>query len=249
MNLLDTGLIHDELRTRSARSGRLVIVCLALTAVLAWAAGRRLAPRPWAPPVVSAEDFVGGIPVPHDRLRLIVSVLDMHKSVLGESPKTVLGVDLGTTRVSLSMPARIHYGVDLSGARPVEFRLDAERRELVATFPDPQVEAVELLSGGKRVAVEAGWARLRAFSGRAVEDALERGLYDSVKADASSPAVVEQIKERARPLLARLLNDYLRRVSTPGPDGVTVTRVRFRSDVQPDRLVMLQRAARTLGPQ
>ncbi|MBI4345573.1 MAG: DUF4230 domain-containing protein [Elusimicrobia bacterium] len=241
MNLIETGLIHDEMRTRGVRSGRLVIACLALAAALAWAAGRRLGPRPWTPPPVSAEDFVVGIPVPHDRLRLIVSVLELHKSVLGESPKTVLGVDLGTTKVSLSMPARVHYAVDLSGVRPVEFRLDAERRELIATFPDPQVEAVELDPSGKRVAVEAGWGRLRAYSGRAVEDALERGLYAAVKADAGAPAVVEQIKERARPLLARLLNDYLRRVSTPGPDGVTVTRVRFRSDVQTDRLAMLPR--------
>ncbi|MBI5200221.1 MAG: DUF4230 domain-containing protein [Elusimicrobia bacterium] len=217
---------------------RFTLATLALLAG-AWCWFALRGDRPWTPPALKAEDFVGGIPVPHDRLRLIVSALDVHKSVLGESGKTVLGVDLGVTKVALSMPARIHYAVDLSGPQPVEFKLHPARRELVAVFPDPAVEAVELMTAGKRVAIDTGWGRLRSYSGRAIEDDLERGLYDAVKADGSAPAVLEQVKERARPLLARLLNDYLRRANALGPDGVIYTRIRFKGDVEYEPLAML----------
>ena len=51
--------------------------------------------------------------------------------------------------------------------------------------------------------------------------------------------MISQIKERARPLLARLLTDYLRRANALGPDGITITRVKFRGDAEAERLALL----------
>lgn len=248
MDSIDPGLIRSYAPrdTRGARNARLLILSLGLAAAVSFAPGRLLHDKPWTPPALKTADFLSGIPVAKDQLRLVVSVLELHKSALAESEKRVLGVDLGTTRVALSMPARVHYAVDLSGERPIEFRVDQQRRELVAVFADPKVQAVELLAAGKRVAVEPGWGRLRALSGQALEERLERGLYDAVKADAAAPAAIEQIKERARPLLARLLNDYLRRAGAFGPDGIAFTSIRFRGDADADRLALLSPASPAL---
>lgn len=234
------GLIQLKSPKTEGRPGglRLLFLCLALAAVASFAFRER-PPRPWPGSALNASDFVSGIPKVRDDLRLIVSVLEVHKSVLAENGKRILGFDLGTTRVSLSMPARIHYAVDLSGAEPVEFRLNPERRELIAVFPDPEVQAIELLAAKKQVAIEPGWGRLKALSGRALQEGLERGLYDAVKADAAAPAVVSQIKERARPLLSRLLTDYLRRADAFGAGGVAVTRVRFKGDLDTEKLALL----------
>ncbi|MCX5787661.1 MAG: hypothetical protein NTX64_04000 [Elusimicrobia bacterium] len=193
----------------------------------------------WTPPAVRAADFISGIPGAKERLRLVVAVLEINKSAVAESEKSLFGVDLGTTRVSMTVPARIHYALDLSGPRPVDFRLHAAGRELVALFPDPSVEAVELMVGGKRVTTEVGWARLKSRSGYALEDGIERGLYGSVWAEGSSPAVIEQIKERARPVLARLLNEYLRRANALGPNGIAVTRIQFKGDTENSTLALL----------
>ena len=174
MNILEPGLIHTGTirQARGARNARILMLCLVLAAAVSFAVHDRALERTWQPPALKVADFVNGIPTAKDDLTLVVSVLEMQKSALAESEKRVLGVDLGTTRVALSMPARIHYAVDLSGARPVDFRVDPERRELIAVFPDPHVQAVELLAAGKRVAVEAGWGRLRALSGHALEEGL-----------------------------------------------------------------------------
>ena len=177
------------------------------------------------------QDFIQGIPIPREDMRLVVSVLDLNKSVSAESSKSAFGVDLGTTRVSLSVPARVHYAVDLSGKAPVTFRIDEARQTFVAEFPDPEVQAVEILSGGKKTYVEAGWARMKALSGRALEEGLERGLYDSVRADAAAPAALADIRVRARPVLARFVADYLRKAgASDGRGGFTRMRVKFKGD-------------------
>lgn len=224
---------------RGRRGGLFVLAFIGLAAAATYGVVE-LAPKPWARPSLKPSEFVSGIPIVRDDLRLVVSVLEVHKSVLASSPKRVWGFDLGTTKVSVSMPARIHYAVDLSGPEAVEFNVDPQRRELIAVFPDPVPQAIELIASRKQVAIEPGWARLRALSGHALQDGLERGLYDAVKTDASAPAVLAQIKEQARPVLGRLLLDYLRRANALGPDGITTARVRFRGDTTPTKLAWLR---------
>src|SRR5581483_124826 len=135
-------------RTRS--SPRWIALAAAFAAaLLVWRALPR-PPRLWSAPVVSAADFVSGIPGIQQDLKLVVARLDLNKTALAENQKVLLGVDLGTTRVSLSVPARIHYAIDLAGTKPVDFRLRADRRELTAIFRDPGVQAVEILTSGQR---------------------------------------------------------------------------------------------------
>lgn len=234
------GLIRlpNDKPERGAQNARLLILCLALAAVVSYGLHDRRPAKPWAGAKLNASDFVSGIPVAHDDLRLVVSVLEVHKSLMAESEKRLFGFDLGTTRVSLTMPTRIHYAVDLSGSKPVDFRFNPQRRELVAIFADPRLQAIEMLASEKRVAIEPGWGRLKALSGHTLQDGLERGLYHAVRVEASTPAIIEQIKERARPLLSRLLTDYLRRTDALGPDGITHARVRFQSDADSEKLAL-----------
>ena len=218
-----------------------VLFVAALAALAAPMLGRLARGRgSWAAPGVRVADFIAGIPGVRERLRLVVAVLDINKSAAAESEKSFMGLDLGTTRVAMSVPVRIHYALDLSGPRPVDFRLHAAGRELVAVFPEPSVEAVELLIAGKRVTTEVGWARLKSRSGRALEDGIERGLYDAVWAEGASPTVIAQVKERARPVLARLLNDYLKRAHALGDGGISVTRIQFRGDTETGALAFLR---------
>jgi hypothetical protein len=195
---------------------------LTAAALLAWRA--RGGPAP------SARDFVSGIPALAPDMRLAVARLDFAQTVSAESPKSAWGVDWGTTRAFLTVPVRVHYALDLSGPEPVEFRLDAARRSLVAVFPDPQVQAVEVFTAARRTAVEPGWARLEALSGRALLDRLDRGVRDAVAAEAASPSALSRSKETARPALERLLASYIARTGTPA----TRVLVRFRSDEDMD---------------
>ncbi|MBI4424514.1 MAG: DUF4230 domain-containing protein [Elusimicrobia bacterium] len=198
-----------------------------------WLLHGRLSPRlpqSWAPPELKPSDFIDGIPVAREELRLVVGVMDVSKGASAESSKRLFGLDLGTTRVSVSVPARVHFALDLSGDEPVEFRLDRRRRSLTAVFPDPEVQAVEVFSAAKRVTTEAGWGRLSSRSGRALEDALDRGLPDALRREASAPAVLAQVRERARPQLARLLATYLKRAGALGPEGFWAAKVRFRGE-------------------
>ena len=196
-------------------------VALAAAAIMAW--------RGRAQPVPSARGFVAGIPALTPDMRLVVARLDFTETVAAESPKVAWGVDWGTTKAVLTVPVRVHYALDLSGPEPVQFRFDANRRTLTAVFPDPEVQAVEIFSGAKRTAVEPGWGRLEALSGRALLDGLDRGVRDAVQAEAAAPGALARTKDEARPALARLLASYLARTGTESRNVA----IRFRSDESP----------------
>src|SRR5205085_12097768 len=48
----------------------------------------------------------------------------------------------GRVRVHMTVPSDISYSVNLAAIRPEHIRVDAGRRLLVVTMPDPQVEDV-----------------------------------------------------------------------------------------------------------
>ena len=180
-------------------------------------------------PELDARHFVSGIPTITPDLKLTVATMDLIKNASGESPKVAWGVDWGTTKAVLSVPARVHYAIDLSGPQPVAFSVDKVTGILTATFPDPQVQAVEIFSGRKQVVIEPGWGRLEALSGQALADALDRGMYDTIKTDADDPRGMEQIRERSRPELEKLVADYAKKL------GATQTGIviRFQSEAEP----------------
>jgi hypothetical protein len=175
------------------------------------------------PAAPSAHDFVRGLPAVSPDLKLTVARMDLIWSAEAESPKTLLGVDLGTTKASVSVPARVHYAIDLSGEEPVAF--SAEGGVLVAVFADPQVQAVELMLKDERVLIQPGWGRSALFSGRSLAEGLERGLYDSLRSDASSRRMLGPVQQQARRQLAKFVADFLRN----GGDHRRVE-VRFRSE-------------------
>jgi hypothetical protein len=194
----------------------------ALLAVAAALAARSLRPAPR----LDARGFVDGLPRLQADLRLTVATMDLVKTVSGESRKTAWGVDWGTTTAVVTVPARVHYAVDLSGPDAVALRYDARARVVTAEFPQPRVLAVELSSREKRALVSPGWARAEAFSGRALLDRLERSLDDEVRADAESPRALALARGVARPALERLLVDYAARAGAKGATAV----VRFRGE-------------------
>ncbi len=180
---------------------------------------------------LSVRDFVSGISSIQPDLKLVVAKVELMKTMTGESAKSVLGVDLGTTKAVLTVPARVHYAVDLAGEAPVAFHFDRATRILAVDFPEPAVQAVEVLIQDKRTVVEPGWGRLRDRSGKALEEAMERGVYDAVKRDASAPQALAAVREKARPVLARFLEGYLSRsglLRVPG--GVELVAVRFKDE-------------------
>lgn len=179
---------------------------------------------------LSVRDFVAGIAQVQPDLKLVVAHVEFLKTMSGESAKSVLGVDLGTTKAALTVPVRAHYAVDLAGAPPA-FRFDRASRVLAVDFADPGVQAVEVLAQDERVLVEAGWGRLRERSGRALEDALRRGVYDAAKRDAGASAALTMVRIRARPVLARFIERYLERAGLLRvPGGVEAVAVRFAGD-------------------
>jgi hypothetical protein len=182
-----------------------------------------------ARPKLDARRFVSGIPTITPDLKLTVATMDLIKNASGESPKIAWGVDWGTTKAVVSVPARIHYAIDLSGPEPVAFSQDKATGMLSATFPDPQVQAVELFSGRKQAVIEPGWGRLQALSGQALVDALDRGMYDAVKVDAADPRALEQVSERSRPELKELVADYVAKMGSR-PRGIVI---RFKSEAEP----------------
>ena len=207
---------------------------LALTAGL-WSLGRgRAALVRWASPGLETrvEQFLSGLPAGKDDMRLVVGTLEAVQSASAESRKSLFGVDLGTTKVALSVPVRIHYAVDLSDRRAVEFRVDAPRRRFLAVFPDPEVQAVEILLQDRRSTVDVGWARTRERSGRALEGEIERGLYAAARKEASTPAALAAAKNRARGVLVKFVAAYLRREGTlDEAEGFREIAVRFRGDL------------------
>ena len=156
-------------------------------------------------------------------LRLVVANLDLTQSLSAQSPKVSWGVDWGTTKVSLSVPARVHYAIDLSGAQPVRFEPDAKNGTLTAIFSEPEVQAVEIFSENRQTVIEPGWGRFAAFSGAGLVDALDRGLYASLWRQAGTPAQLEQVKTLAGPALGKLVSDYLARTGDRQAPRVIVT--------------------------
>jgi hypothetical protein len=193
-----------------------VVLAAAALAALAWLARPRTQP-------LSAAQFVAGLPVLKPGLKLEVASLSLIKTASGESSKSLLGFDLGTTKAVVTMPARVHFSLDLSGPKPVAF--ERSGATLVAVFPDPEVSSVELFTGGKRALVAPGWGRLAAYSGSEVVDALERGMHQALRRDAEDERMIQWVREEARPLLEKLVDDYARKAG-----AVEKIIIRFRGE-------------------
>jgi hypothetical protein len=114
----------------------------------------------WRWPRVS--QFVIGMPISKEEMSLVVTMLDFTNNSVAENTKTRYGINFGTTKVSLSVPARLHYAIDLSGDRPVAFEVDGVNNIFTAVFLDPEIQAVEIFTKDRSEVIEVGCGRSRA---------------------------------------------------------------------------------------
>jgi hypothetical protein len=123
----------------------------------------------------------------------------------------------GDVRASVTAPARVLFGVDLS-------RLDAHRvwfspasRAYLVRVPAPERVATEVDGGQETARVEVGWLRARSIAGEYWLGQARRGLYDEARRLSLSPGQAEMVRERTREQVASLVA----RVVGPGA-GVRV---------------------------
>jgi len=177
--------------------------------------------------------FVSGIPVGRDDASLVVHTLDFTHTSVAENTKKRLGIPFGTTTVFMSVPTRIHYAVDFSGASPVEFHIDGETGTFTAIFPDPEIQAVELFYHDKKVMVKVGWGRLGVRSGEHLKDLLEQNLYNEVRDIGINVEQLRKVRDQARPVLAKFVTTYLdNRGEWDTNGGFLHVEVKFTGDAQ-----------------
>jgi len=181
--------------------------------------------------------FVSGISVFSDDTSLVVQTLDLTHTSVAKNTKKRFGIDFGTTTVSISVPTRIHYAVDFSGAKPVAFHIDSETGTFTAIFSDPEIHAVEIFLHDKTEMVKVGWGRLESRSGEHLKDQLEQNLYNEIHDIGINEEVLYEIRDQARPVLAKFVTTYLDNRGEWDIDGGFLhVEVKFTGDAQaPER--------------
>jgi hypothetical protein len=183
----------------------------------------------WRWPRVS--QFVIGMPISKEEMSLVVTMLDFTNNSVAENTKTRYGINFGTTKVSLSVPARLHYAIDLSGDRPVAFEVDGVNNIFTAVFLDPEIQAVEIFTKDRSEVIEVGWDRLRSQSGISMREALEENIYDEISAVGKAPDTIAHIRDEARLVLADFVKTYLdSRGEWRSDGGFTIVDIRFTGD-------------------
>ncbi len=177
-----------------------------------------------------AAEFVEGLPVSREDMSLVVTQVDLTQTLYAENTKVQWGIDLGTTKVLISVPARLHYAIDLEAERPVTFEVDSKERVLHAYFPDPQVLAVEILGENSREIVDVGWGRLGSRSGQALKDRLDSRKYETIRRKGQSAAMLAMVRDKARPVLSRFVALYLVQSGVWSESGFDRVVVHFAGD-------------------
>lgn len=123
--------------------------------------------------------------------------------ILGEA------IDLGTTSVSLTaVENKVQYSIKNPGE--ISFDLREKPRELVVTIPPPVLDEtiVEVQSSPDKIGIvtEAGWARSKFMSGKALEEQIKRELRPLVVQEGRHPARLEKAGTHA----IRTIGDMVR---------------------------------------
>jgi hypothetical protein len=205
-----------------------------LLLLAAWLCGRAA-----VAPAVGLE--VLGLPSPGDVVKVLDALTrkDSDTSVevkLGETvsqgkllvARTRVEVDMerssrnwrGPVRVHMTVPSAVSYSINLAAIRPEHVRVDAVRRLLVVTMPEPQVEEVTpLLNSLKSEDTFKGcrFRRLDGDSSRELQNVMLKEDYQA-RARKEAEAGLPQVRERARFALQDLLESLLR----PGNPSVRV---------------------------
>ena len=121
-------------------------------------------------------------------------------------------IDLGSSSVSLTaMENRVQYVIKNPGE--IAFDLRDQPRELVITIPPPELDEtiVEAQSNPDQIGVvtEAGWARSKFLSGKALEEQIRRELRPLVVQEGRHPVRLERAAAHAVQTIGDLVRQQL----------------------------------------
>jgi len=121
-------------------------------------------------------------------------------------------LNLGTTEVRLKAPGnKVQFYIPIGQLEAEDFSFDRARRRIVIRVPAPILDRdiVEVQSDPAKIEVEThvGWARLSAYSGKALEAKAREGLRDEVLRTADSQAMHEIARTKAEKTLRTFFGD------------------------------------------
>ena len=236
--------MDSESTSKPRRTSRLWPIALILVAFFAWMIARELSPartierasqtsgeavsrvlEGWRkltrPQIESrAMDFVNSLPVVEQSMALVVARMELTHTLYEENEKKVMGVNFGTTKASVTVPATVHYAIDLSGKQPVSFEISQTESRFTAVFPAPDVLAVEIVDKNQQIMVDAGWGRMKSRSGESLVEKLEGERYDTILQRAQESGLMKQARREARASLEKFVRNYLAPLSeTPDEEN------------------------------
>lgn len=190
------------------------------------------------------QEFLAGVPTGRDDLRLAVQTVDLTKVFYLENTWRWNSVNLGSAKVALIVPARIHYAIDLSGRKPVRFHFDRTSGDFTAEFPDPEVLAAELLDEQQRSLIDTTRAQRFLSDADELLQMLERRKRQAVRQEAARPEMIARVRPAARTVLARFVANYLDQQQLFGQGSpLRRIRVRFAGDLPGEIPVFYDRSA------
>ncbi len=119
--------------------------------------------------------------------------------------------DLGTTTVRMKVPGnKVQYYIPADSLDENSITWDHERQELVLNLPDPILDEdiVEVQSDPRLIQVQKdiGWARLDAYSGKAMEDQIKSELREKVIEAGKHELLLEKAKRNAEKVIKELFD-------------------------------------------
>lgn len=117
--------------------------------------------------------------------------------------------NLGTTTVRMKVPGnKVQYYIPTDSLDEKSIAWDADKQELVLNLPDPILdeEIVEVQSDPKLIQVQKdiGWARLDAYSGKAMENQIKSELREKVIEAGKHELLLEKAKVNAEKVIKDL---------------------------------------------
>lgn len=119
------------------------------------------------------------IQVEADTTFLVTGYYDVDTTIQTKDDKTLWGISLGTTEVRLRVPGRVSYGIPVGKIRPQDIVIQGQN--VTITVPQPEIWSVQPDLQRMEVQTQVGWARLQAYSGRALEQAAFRKVPDELR--------------------------------------------------------------------
>jgi hypothetical protein len=139
--------------------------------------------------------------------KLVVLTANVTADVHKENTKEWLGVNWGTTTVDLKAPGKVQFYVPLGDFGPQNIQVSGRTVIVTVPTPLPDHDLVEVESDPAKIEVktDAGWARLKSWSGQALENKAKRELRGYILQAADTPLIHEQAATGARQALTPLL--------------------------------------------